>query len=363
MEDEKDEMSIFNSDMELNYNDFMIPEEIQEDDDNVNNDSLNDDDLNNTNSVEDTDPEDVDGEEEDDNSEGDEQDDDSPNIYSSLSNVLHEQGLLPSLESSDLLKDVKNIDDFTSILKKEIDIQAQIKAQEHLSNLDLEKIATSRKAVLELDAIDEDYLKNNLEVAKDIIYRDYLNQGLSEDRAKKMIRKTIDLGEDMLIEDALESKESLKIFESKQEALEQERYQEELKAQKEEQEKIDIAIKNYIFNSKEIVKGIPNTKALQNTVFKTMTEVVSKNPNTGELENKLMQERSKNPIEFDTKMYTIFELTNGFNDLTKIATSTTSNAVKKLEKQLRKTNFEDNGTPTYLQDPNSYGGVGSEIVF
>ncbi len=39
MEDEKDEMSIFNSDMELNYSDFMIPEEIQEDNDNVNNDS------------------------------------------------------------------------------------------------------------------------------------------------------------------------------------------------------------------------------------------------------------------------------------------------------------------------------------
>ena len=361
MEDENDLMSMFNSDMELSYEDFIIPQEVDEEIDNNGSDA---DPEKNTNSVEDDNPEGVDREEEDDNSEGDESaDDNSPNIYSSLSNVLYEQGLLPSLESSELLKDVTNIDDFTTILKKEIDVQADLKAEERLANLDLEKIATSRRAVIELDSIDEDYLKDNLDVAKDIIYRDYLNQGLSEDRAKKMLRKTIDLGEDTIIEDALESKESLKVFESKQESIERDRYKQEVEHQKIEQEKIDNSIKDYIFKSKEIVKGVPNTKALQDSVFKAMTEVVSKNPITGDLENKLMKQRSENPIEFDTKMYYVFELTNGFTDLSKLTTTTTSKAVKTLEKQLRTTSFQDNGAPTYLQDPNSYGGIGPELVF
>jgi hypothetical protein len=93
-----------------------------------------------------------------------------------------------------------------------------------------------------------------------------------------------------------------------------------------------------------------------------MTEVVSKNPQTGELENKFMKDRSGNPIEFDTKMYYFYELTNGFTDLGKISTNVNSKAVKDLEKALRKTKFEDNGTPGYLSDPNSYSGFGSELV-
>ena len=93
-----------------------------------------------------------------------------------------------------------------------------------------------------------------------------------------------------------------------------------------------------------------------------MTEVVSKNPETGEMQNKFMQSRSLNPIEFDTKMYYLYELTNGFTDMSSISKTVTSKAVKNLEKVLRKTRFEDNGTPGYLQDPDSYGGIGSELV-
>jgi len=210
----------------------------------------------------------------------------------------------------------------------------------------------------------EDYLKDNLETAKDIILRDYINQGLSEDRARKMLRKTIDLGEDVIVEEALESKESLKVFESKQAALELQRVEQDKINQAKEQEKIDNYIKQFIFDSKEVIKGIPNTKAISDKVFKTMTEVVAKNPQTGELENKFMNDRSKNPIEFDTKMYYLYELTNGFSDLSKIKTVATSSATKNLEKAIRKVKFEDNGTPGYLTDPASYtgGNFGSELV-
>lgn len=354
MENENDFMSAFGSDMELNFDEFIQDNEDQEVDDTegLENDKPidgEDDDL----------QENVDGDE-DDNSEGDDSDDESsPNLYSSIANVLHEQGIIPSLESSE---DIKTTDDFVGALKKEIDIQTERRLQEYLDNLDLEKIASSKKALVDLDNIDEDYLKDNLEVAKDLIYRDYLNQGLSEDRARKMLKKTIDLGEDIILEDALESRDSLKEFEKRQAEVEQERYKENIRLQKEQQEQTDNAIKKYIFESPEIVKGIPNTKVLQEKVFKTMTEIVAKNPQTGEFENKLMKDRSVNPIEFDTRMYYFYELTNGFKELGKFETTLNSKATKTLEKVLRKTKFEDNGTPGYMQDSNSYGGFGSELV-
>lgn len=350
--EENDLMSIFESGLDLNLDEQYFDN--TEEDDEIIDDKI--DDKNTT--TEDEDLEEVGGDEDKDDEGG--EDDTSPNLYSSISNVLFEQGLLPSLESSE---NIKTVDDFTNVLKQEIDLQTKLKVDEYLSNLDLDAIGQSRKAILELDKIDEDYLKDNLEVAKSIILEDYMNQGLSEDRAKKLLRKTVDLGEDVIIEDALESKESLKLFNSKKEVYELERYTENQKIQKIEQEKIDNSIRKIIFESKEVITGIPNTKAISDKVFKTMTEVVAKNPNTGELENKFMNERSKDPIKFDTKMYYLYELTNGFSDLSKIKTTVTSSATKTLEKVLRKTNFEDNGTPGYLTDPNSYvSGIGSELV-
>lgn len=359
MEGNEETMDIFGSGMELNvdYNNYEDNFDNEPSDSSIEGDEIVE---QPNNPIEEEIPESVDGEE-DDNSEGNESDvDSSPNLYSSISNVLFEQGIIPSLESSE---NIKTSEDFVGALKKEIDLQTEQRLQEYLQNLDLNKIASSRKTQLELSSIDEDYLKDNLDVAKDIIFRDYINQGLSEERATKLLRKTIDLGEDMVIEDALESAQSLKEFEARSEQQERVRYTQQLAEQAAEQESINTAIKNTIYSSKEVISGLPNTKALQDRVFKSMTEVVSKNPTTGEMQNKFMQSRSVNPIEFDTKMYYLYELTDGFTNLSSISKTVTSKAVKNLEKVLRKTRFEDNGTPDYLQDPPSYGGIGTELVY
>lgn len=358
MEENEDLMSIFESGQNLNFDSQYFDTDEEDDEDSDVDDTTDENKKNKP--IEGEDSEDVDGEEDDTSEEDDSGDESSPNLYSSISDVLIEQGLLPSLESS---KDIKDINDFTGALKNEIEIQADLKANQYLENFDLESFAASKKALIDLENLDEDYLKNNIETAKNIILQDYINQGLPEDRARKMLRKVIDSGEDFILEEALESKESLKAFEVKKQAELKIQHEENLKAQKAEQEKIDTEIKKLIFESKEIIKGIPNTKAIGDKVFKVMTEVVAKNPQTGELENKFMNDRSKDPIQFDTRMYYLYELTNGFTDLSKIKTTVVSKATKNLENAIRKTKFEDNGTPGYLQDPDSYSsGYGSELV-
>lgn len=354
MEENENEMSLFNSDnLELNF-DINYDEDAQDlDPDKDENKDLVDEDTN------DILQESVD-EEDEDKDEGDSVDDDaSPNLYTSFSDVLIEHGIIPSLDSS---KGIKTIDDLGDAISKQIEIEAENRANEKLSNLDLEKIGIARKSVIELDSITEDYLKENPEVAKDIILKDYLNQGLSEDRAKRQLKKAIDLGEDVVIEEALESKESLKEFNRRLEQNEIESSKQRLLDEAKQQEEINNTIKNFVFNSKEVIQGIPNTKALQDKVYKSMTEVVTKNPETGEMMNKFMTDRSKNPIEFDIKMYYLYELTNGFANLGNIQKTVTSKSVKNLESVLRKTSFEDNGTPAYLNDAESYGGIGAELV-
>ena len=357
MENENEDfMSLFGSNQELNF-------DIPIDDENV--DDVIDDDITDENINKDTIDEDEDlqeGVDGDEDGEGDDSDDESsPNLYSSISAVLFEQGILPSLESSE---NIKSSDDFVNAFKQELEIQSTLKANAYLETLDLEKIATHRKDTVALDNIDEDYLKSNLEVAKDIILRDYINQGLSEDRARKQLRKAVDLGEDVVIEEALESIDSLKEFNTRQEEQTKIDAKHQAQSLQEEQRLIEDNVKKQVFNSSEIIKGIPNTKILQEKVYRSMTEIISKNPNTGELENKFIKDRNLNPIEFDVKMYYLYELTNGFKDLDNISKTVNSKAVKKLETTLRKTKFEDNGTPGFLQDPDSYSsGYGSELVF
>lgn len=364
MEDDLNLMSVFSDNAEIHTDEpFNMDDYING---GLDNDTVEDDDnsepvvpTDNDKPIEDESSESVDG---DDDSEGDDSNDDdsSSNLYSSISDVLIEQGIIPSLDSSE---GIKNADDFVGVLKREIELQSARQLEDYISNLDLEKIATSRKTQLQLDSIDEDYLQENLEVAKDIILRDYINQGLSEDRAKRYLKKTIELGADMIVEEALESTQSLKEFEKRNEEQEKIRYKQSVLESQIEQERINDSIKNTIYNPKPIIDGMVTNKALQDRVFKTMTEVVAKDPTSGELQNKFMQSRSANPIEFDTKMYYLYELTKGFTDLSGISKTVTSSAVKKLETVLRKTKFEDGGTPGYMQDPDSYSSnYGSELV-
>lgn len=356
MENENEDfMSLFGSNQELN---FDIPNDDENTDDIIEDDIIDKDINKNTIDENEDSQEGVDGDED---SEGDDSDDESsPKLYSSISAVLFEQGILPSLKSSE---DIKTSEDFVNAFKQELEIQSNLKVSAYLETLDLEKIATHRKDNLLLDSIDEDYLKSNLEVAKDIILRDYINQGLSEDRARKQLRKAVDLGEDIIIEEALESIDSLKEFNSRQEEQVKIDAQNQSKLMQDEQRLIEDNVKKQVFNSSEIIKGIPNTKILQEKVYRSMTEIVSKNPTTGELENKFIKDRNLNPIEFDVKMYYLYELTNGFKDLDNISKTVNSKAVKKLETTLRKTRFEDNGAPGFLQDPDSYSsGYGSELV-
>lgn len=355
MEDEKDLMSLFDGGQDLVFDytpddidDHDNPDDIQDDQDNYINDTAIDDDN----------QENVDSDDDAEEDEGS-QSDTSPNLFSSVADVLKEQGLLPSLESS---KNIKSIEDFTDVVNKEIETQAALRAEQYLNSLDVNKIASARKELQSLETIDESYLKENLDYAKNIIYQDYINQGLSEDRAIKLLKKTIDLGEEMVIEEAMESKQSLVEFNNRMQEQAKIEAAKRLEDEKRQQIELEKQLQQLVYKQ-DLIKGLPTTKAMQDRVYKSMTEIVSKNPETGEMENKFMKDRNANPVEFDARMYYLYELTNGFTDLTTISKSVGSKAVKNLEKALRQTRVEDSGIPHYLQDPNSYDSpFGSELV-
>ena len=352
MEDNNLDMGLFDN-LEINFdNDYSIEPSY---DDNDNENEVIDDgqELDDIQAIEDENQEEVDSEA-DDLDEGDEAsevDDSSSNLFSSVAKVLHEQGLLPSLDIANLK--IENVDDFTSALKSEIEVQSDLKLQKYIDNIDVNNIAQSRKNISDLNGVTEDFLKDNIDIAKQLIYQDYLNQGLDEKKADRLLKRLIDLGDDAILEDSTEALSSLKEFEQRNIAKEQEQYKQKVAKDKLDQEQLELNLKKVIFDRNDLIDGFKPTKALQDKVYKTINDIVGKSPE-GNFENKFMKDRRLSPLEFDTRMYYFYEMTNGFTDYSKLTTSAKSSAVKDLEKIAKRTLVKDNGTPSWMQDSNSY---------
>lgn len=358
MEDDNElGMGLFEGNQELNFN-FALPDDDNIKEENDENIDVEDTTLeNNNNHVEDDSSEEVDEEDvEDEGSEGSES---SSNIYSSLAAFVREQGLLPSLDID--LETIKTADDFANVFNKELEIQAELKLNDYLANLDLNKIGIAKKEINDLNSINNDSLKSDIDLAKRIIYDDYINQGLDEKKANRMLSRLIDLGEDAILEDAVESLESLKEFKSREIEKETNSYKERLETEKIEQAKLDEQMKKTIYESKDLISGLKPNKSLQDKVYKSINDIVGKSPD-GTFENKFMKERRENPLEFEIRMYHFYELTNGFKDLSKISTNAKSSAVKDLEKIARQTTLKDNGVPLWQQDVNTYDNFSGHVL-
>lgn len=354
MEEDNLEMGMFDN-LQLNTEfDFSSFEGTHDEDvEDVDTDIDPTEDDENINAVEDESSEEVDSEEDDPNEGGDEGSTSSSNLYSSLATVVHEQGLLPSL---DITKEkIETIEDLVKAFEREQQVQAEAKFNDYISNVDINKIASSKKELFDLSSITEDTLKADLNQAKEIIYRDLINQNIPEAKAAKMVKRLIDLGEEAVLEDATESLSSLKEFETRKIEAEKIAYKERLEQEKIDQENLDKSIRESVYESKNLINGLNTTKALQDKVYKNITEIVGKSPD-GYFENRFMKDRRENPVEFEARMHYIYELTDGFKNYSKLKTSAQTDAVKNLEKAARQNKIKDNGTPVWLQDGESYGG-------
>lgn len=315
----------------------------------------NDNDINET--AEDENSESVGGDNED-NDEGSTEDDSSEsssNLYSSIAKVIHEQGLLPSLNPTE--DKIDNIDDFVNAFKRESEVMAQTKLDDYIKNLDITKIAQQKSIINDLDTITDDVLSSNIDLAKEIIKQDYLNQGFDEARVNRLINRLTDLGDEAIIEDATESLGSVKLHAERQIEAERNAYDKKLEDQAKEQAKLDAQIKEHVFEKEALIEGLKPTKAMKDSVYKTMTEIVGKSPN-GQLENAFLRDRRENPLEFETRMYYMYTLTNGFKDFGKLTNTSKSSAVNELEKAFKGARPTNDGLPSWMNDSDSYSGSG-----
>lgn len=366
------EMDFFNSDdlelnLESNYN-YENEEEDQDDNSPENDveDQTDQDNKENTNQGEDQ--EDSEKVAEEDDKEGD--DNDSPNLFSSVATVLQEQGVLPSLDIEN--SSIETVDDLAKAVNNEVDTLVKTSLVEKLGQEGYDYLikgvplqvydeyASNSQA---LNSITEQSLENDIELSKQIVLQDYINKGMSENKALKLIDRTSELGDDVLVEDAKESLENIKNY--NKEFIESEKakaveLQKQSEKQRLENEKL---VKQSVYNTKELIEGQKFNKSVQDKVYKSITTIVGKSPE-GVPENALMKARRENIVDFDTKLYYLFELTNGFKDFSKFSKGAKKSAINDLERAMKHNTTSLKGdNPSYLQDKDSYDSpYGDQLV-
>lgn len=278
--------------------------------------------------------------------------DSSADFYSSIASALRKDGVLEYLDD-DTLKDIKTADDFKEMFNNEVEkriSEIDSRVNEALNNggepAEIRKYENTLKA---LDRFTKEYLsdENSEEAAEDrkrLIYQDYLNKGFSQERASKMVQKSLDAGSE--IDDALEALEENKKFFTNvyndylKELKNEEQKRQEFLQQKEEE------LQKLVLDTEEPFDGISLDKTTRGKVLDAISKTTIKGDD-GKYYTKLQDYQLKNPNEFLYKLGVVFTLTDGFKNIDKL--------IGKKVKQ--KTNENIRGLERTLKNQKNYGGT------
>jgi hypothetical protein len=265
-----------------------------------------------------------------------------PTLYSSLAKVLAEEGVLTSFDISK--SKVETVEDLIGVIKD------TIKENEYSDLTDdqkvfLEGIRTGVPAdqlykqqsqVKQLESITSEEIEDNEELRKQLIYSDFLNKGVSPEKASKLTQRSIDIGED--VSDAVEALEELKKVQKDQlfAKIQAEKDAENARTEKNKQELLKF--KENVFNTKEIIPGLKINTKVAEKVFDQAVRPVHQ-LNNGQVVNAVVKAKMDDPIGFETKLNYLFYITKGFSDFSKIATTQKSKAVQELDDLVKGNTF------------------------
>ena len=295
-------------------------------------------------------------------------------FYSSIAKAMKDDGILSDLADEDL-KEVKTAEDFEELMQKHLDskldeVQKRVKdALEY--GVEPDEVKQYENTINYLNSLTPEAIKDEEQGEKlrmQLIYQDFINNGASPEKAKRLMEASIKAGTD--IEDAMEALESnKKHFKSSYDkviAEAKEEYEQELKERKEAAEKL----RKSILDTDEPLEGVKLNKVTKQKVLDTLTKPVYKD-DEGVLYTAIQKAEKDDPVGFARKLGVIFTLTNGFKNLSGLTggqvKQETKKAISNLEKVINNTSRTFDGNLQFMsgvggdEDPNAYAGLSLDI--
>lgn len=296
------------------------------------------------------------------------------NFYSSIANALAVDGIFPNLDDETVKKAV-DAETFSDLIEAEVNARFDEKQQRISKALengveptDIKKYESTLDYINKItDAAIAEESEKGEQLRYNLIYQDFLNKGMSADKAKKYTDRTINAGTD--VEDAKEALQSNKeYFSGEYNRLLQEAQQQadEDKAERSKQAK---QLQTSLLKDKNLFGDMEISNDVRKKAFETVSKPVYRDPETGDYLTALQKYEIEHRADFLKYTGLFFAMTNGFKDFDSFAKGKVKKEMRKglrdLEKTLNNTSRTKDGNLRMVtnqkDDPDSFIGKGMKL--
>jgi hypothetical protein len=273
-------------------------------------------------------------------------------LFKALAESLKNRGLLSSLE-----KEVKTEEDLVEAFKEEI------KKSEFadLNEVQKEYLEALKQGIPDtvikehintrniFESITDDVLDDDADVRRQVIVQERIATGMTPERAEREFKRIQAAGDE--VEEARISRDNLKVREQQEYQLAIEREKQAAIAGEQQAAKQLEDLKQAVYKESTFLGSFKLDEGLKQKVYDSMVKVVGTTKDGLPL-NTLMKHKLENPVDFETKLYYLYELTNGFKDISKFTNKATTIASRKLQSAIASTTFvKQNGSGPESGDP------------
>ena len=296
------------------------------------------------------------------------------NFYSSIANACAVDGIFPNLDDETIKKAV-DAESFSNLIEAEINARFDEK-QKRISKAlengvepnDIKKYESTLSYINTItDAAIAEESEKGEQLRYNLIYQDFINKGMTPDKAKKFTDRTVDAGTD--VEDAKEALLSNKEFFTG--AYNKMLQDAQLKADEEKAERKKNAkeLEKTLMKDKQLFGDMEISNDIRKKAFDSVSKPVYKDPETGDYMTAIQKYESEHRAEFLKYTGLIFAMTNGFKDFDSFAKGKVKKEVKKglreLEQTLNNTRRNNDGSLRMVtnqkDDPNSFISKGMKL--
>lgn len=296
------------------------------------------------------------------------------NFYSSIANALAVDGIFPNLDDETVKKAV-DAETFSDLIEAEVNARFDEKQQRIAKALengveptDIKKYESTLDYINKItDAAIAEESEKGEQLRYNLIYQDFLNKGMSADKAKKYTDRTINAGTD--VEDAKEALQSNKeYFSGEYNRLLQEAQQQadEDKAEKSKQAK---QLQTSLLKDKNLFGDMEISNDIRKKAFEIVSKPVYRDPETGDYLTALQKYEIEHKADFLKYTGLIFAMTKGFKDFDSFAKGKVKKEMRKglrdLEKTLNNTSRSKDGNLKMItnqrEDPDSFISKGMKL--
>lgn len=296
------------------------------------------------------------------------------NFYSSIANACAVDGIFPNLDDETIKKAV-DAESFSNLIEAEINArfdEKQKRISQALENgvepTDIKKYESTLNYINTItDAAIAEESEKGEQLRYNLIYQDFINKGMTPDKAKKFADRTVDAGTD--VEDAKEALLSNKEFFSNAYKKMLQDAQQKADEEKAEREKNAKELERTLMKDKQLFGDMEISNDIRKKAFDSVSKPVYKDPETGDYMTAIQKYESEHRADFLKYTGLIFAMTNGFKDFDSFAKGKVKKEVKKglreLEQTLNNTRRNNDGSLRMVtnqkDDPNSFISKGMKL--